>query len=192
MEKSLITLILKRAAIVLAALSFILVVSCRGATYYDKHPIVLPVYLDASFSPDEKADIVEGINEWNRFLNGQEILQIEDRPLTDEIKELQRHQLLIERADVSEAEEHVLGWTDDICSQEVHLVVERTKPNYNLTILTEHEIGHALCLNHTPINHTLMSRFIEYQDVCGIDAATGQQFAETHPWFDSNKFKPCE
>jgi hypothetical protein len=148
-------------------------------------PDVVPVYIDAEFTLDQKASIIFAVNDWNWTLNGYRQYVIEDVSFRYEQSVLRRvvdtgQGLIVAIADGkdwSNVPENALAWVDDLGDPVVHVVVDRLGSRDLKTIMM-HEMGHTLGVGHAGIRRSLMAGSYPDQPNC-IDRLTVQMLAST-------------
>jgi hypothetical protein len=164
-----------------------------------------PVYVDKSFTEDQKGQIRESLEIWNKTFNGYQEFYVRDSEwVPNRIQEgnievilNQREGLRIVRVSPSEQSDGILGWVDDLGDETVHLIPERCEmygEDKGLKIVSMHEIGHALGIPHNGAKGSLLYPYYTHQlpanDNC-IDNITAMQLSRANERFELEHLNFC-
>lgn len=149
----------------------------------------IPVWIDADFSPRDRADIKAAVDGWNTALNGHRVYFVADdnaKGLTEAgspIQQIVEHDglgLLFVAIPHFDVPTNVLGWVDELGDNVVHL--DRAENNGTRQLIVAlHEMGHTMGLDHVRTPYGLMGTVYTSQPPC-VDETSVQILAALHGW----------
>jgi hypothetical protein len=188
------------------ALLALLVAGC-GVTLFtaNSDPLITtlqyPVWVDASFSTEQKSAIHQALFRWNVALGGYARFQVYAeniaRPSHSYIVNSEaaraRHYVTIDRAiDGEEPDPSYLAWTDSTGGHVVTIITERVELWSNDRDVTLHELGHVLGLPDDIANrNTLMAIPVSAMRPC-ISDMTLRELAMVHHWDITHMVPECD
>jgi hypothetical protein len=183
-----------RHYLALMATLMIMLVGCLGhlPPHYDyTHHVganvpqlVIPVYLDVRFSPDDMLSIGDAVAQWNYALNGYIELDIQSKRFDMEpeiIANCMTHRcwmvmqvdssnyMVTELDDLAGPGSRTLAWANDVGGNRMFLIRDRLKTSWIRGIVL-HEMGHLLGAEHD--NAYLMAPEFVWEDTQCVDYQT--------------------
>ena len=199
----------KVVGFVLLLLGLLATTNCGSIPYrptYTNHipsetnpKLTIPIYIDKTFSSQDKLSIDNAINQWNYVLNGQMSLRVASYDFDMEpnilLEAQYKRAFLILKVDSDNYAipddiyykrcakikgcTHTLAWCDRVGGSVMKLIRDRMDPEDVQPVLL-HEIAHLLSVSHTKNKRSLM--FPEYSKtgyLC-VDYDTAKQVAATY------------
>jgi hypothetical protein len=147
----------------------------------------IPVWISDEFTPGEHDSIRAALADWN--------VAAGEYVFFHQAREAYPTSLFITKASsdsIDGVADNYLGWIDRVNGRNVHLRADMIADRgYDLSVITEHEIGHALGLaddKRTP--KTLMAEYATNSSNC-IDHRTLKILAYTRGWEPSKLIQVC-
>ncbi len=163
------------------------VTSCHAQTYrYSQVPAagytlrVKPIWIDNTFSTNDKLAIDDAISQWNYVLNGTIVLQVMSYDFDMEIESIasavNNHGLLIMK--ITSDNPMVDGpktaaWVNELGGYKLYVIKDRV-PGDMVKGVMLHELGHALGARHQDGNTLMFEKYDAKKFTC-IDYATVKQ-----------------
>lgn len=142
-----------------------------------------PVWIDDTFSINEKGEIKAALAEWNYALNGyRKFIVVDDKWDTNDrtpVDFSNRSYLGLEIVAVGDADvpptddgdnHGVLAWVPGLYNHRLYIVEDRIGTR-NLKSIVLHEVGHVLGMDHIAITESLMNASYQHGSSC-IDKVT--------------------
>lgn len=164
------------------ALVALFIISCASGLQVSHPPdpyartLHYPVYIDDSFSPEDKQQIKDALAVWNKTLNNYQQYDLKDehwKPnMVDELGEEvilnQREGMRFVKMSEDSQSDGVLGWVDDLGDDVVHLIPNRCRAfggEDGVKIVAMHEMGHSLGIPHVGVKGALLYPYYTNQAV---------------------------
>lgn len=186
----------KLAFLLLSFFVFSACITTRVSNYTQTLPspyttIYKDVYIDTSFSDDDKTEIETALNKWNYALNRSIYFNIRNSDSTITINDIKYVNdikgVLIIRVDSSctfKPEDttdkygvhRILGWANSIGGNKIFLVRDRISQT-DVSLIVMHELGHILGAEHINYKSLMYSQYTPDYYKC-IDQATIKAVAD--------------
>ena len=154
-----------------------------------------PVWVDKTFSPQDKAVIEDAVGQWNHVLNGTVVLKIVSYQFDMEIETLYQASrekgLLIMRV---ESDNYMVGdpttgaWVNELGGGRLYVVKDKVSTDMLKGIML-HELGHVMGASHQEGNTLMFERYNTLKFTC-IDQATVKQVS-TYQLINLNHLNYC-
>lgn len=170
---------------------------------------IINIYIDRSFSQNEKLAIDNGINNWNYVLNGQMILKVVDYnvlPSPENIQAIKSSgNIIIIQA--NETDPNIpkqvnnndcqkknnclitLAWADSVGGNLIYIIKRRVMAD-NVEYIVMHELGHVFHLSHQEDENSLMYRIYTKLGYLCVDFLSAKLVAEQYN-LDVNRINYC-
>ncbi len=175
--------------IVFLVLGVLFISSCASISYqYTLKPVapytvrVIPIWIDKTFSNNDKLAIDDAINNWNLVLNGSIRLQPVsyefDMEPDDIMKAIRERGLLVMKvmSDNSMVDKDTRAWVNELGGFKLYVVKDRV-PTQIMTGIMMHELGHVLGASHVE-GDSLMFKHYDPKKFACIDFATVKQVSD--------------
>lgn len=146
-----------------------------------------PVWIDARFSQEDRKAIAAALNVWHEAVEQ----GFGPMRLCNHGADCAKHagsgafvfqNMREDEQAVIELPPSVLGWVEDICDRQVHLIPTRIHSHsIDLEDVTLHEVGHALCLQHQPVDSLMFPSIGPGEGQHCVDYTTLLQYLIAHP-----------
>lgn len=174
--------------VILILLSALLVSNCASTSFqYTLKPVapytarVIPIWIDKTFSSNDKLAIDDAINSWNLVLNGsirlQPVTYEFDMEPDDIMRAIRERGLLVMKvtSDNSMVDKDTRAWVNELGGFKLYVVKDRVSTEMMSGVMM-HEIGHALGASHREAG--LMFQHYRKEMYSCIDFATVKQVSD--------------
>lgn len=147
----------------------------------------IPVWISDEFTVGERDSIRAALADWNVAAGEYVFFHLASEASPKSLFFMKAHSDPIDGVS-----DNYLGWIDRINGRNVHLRADMIADRgYNLSVITEHEIGHALGLaDDKRTTKTLMAEYAMDSSNC-IDHRTLRILAYTRGWEQSKLIQVC-
>lgn len=158
----------------------------RGfAPSYATPELTVPVCVDASFSDQQKVDILKAVDIWNSATPGMHKFDVRAMECSEQalqaIEDSQYGLAIINDDDEDMIAEGALAYVDGLRGH--HMFIEsKFMGTRDWVSVVMHELGHAIGLPHIPIAGTLMAPSVQlHQPNSCIDEVTARELVTIRP-----------